>query len=78
MQLSGTGKSTEPGRITIQGIKTHMDKPAYLTVSNYYGSMLYMNSFFMEPSFPAWEVSVKGAKGKVILSDLHCFKVLPN
>ena len=60
--LTGTGKGLAPGRVTIQGVKSGSYTAAWATVDDYYGSLLYSNSFFMEKSYPQWQVNVKGSR----------------
>lgn len=44
------------GRVSIQGAKSEVTTPVWATVDNYHGSLFYMGSFFMEKSFPQWQV----------------------
>lgn len=44
------------------GVKTHMDGPGFVTVNNYCGSLLYMNSFFLSKDFPAWQINQTGSR----------------
>ena len=58
LKLSGTGEGDTPGRISIQGVKSHIENEgAWATIDNYYGSLFYMGSFFLVKSFPEWHVT---------------------
>ena len=62
LSLSGTGKSSSPGRVTIQGVKLMITTPVAATIDNYYGSLFYMSAFFMEKSFPSWQFTQTGSR----------------
>ena len=62
LMLSGSGKGgSRGGRVTIQGVKSHVMSPAYAVINNYHGSLFYMSSFFMEKGFPQWEFTQTGS-----------------
>ena len=62
LKLSGTGSGDVPGRVTIQGVKSDSYTPAYATIDNYYGSLFYMSSMFLEKSFPEWTITQTGSR----------------
>eukprot|EP00039_Didymoeca_costata_P032722 m.39070 g.39070 ORF g.39070 m.39070 type:complete len:833 (-) comp9506_c0_seq3:159-2657(-) len=62
IMMSGTGKGTKPGRVSIQGVKVMVTTPSFATIDNYYGNLFYMSGCFMEKSFPAWEVTYTGTR----------------
>jgi hypothetical protein len=39
-----------------------MVEPAFATVDNYFGSLFYMSSFFMEKAYPQWQISQTGSR----------------
>ena len=65
--LSGSSSSTRNagkahGRVTIQGVKSELTSPQFATIDDYEGSLFVMGTFFMEKSFPEWQINQTGSR----------------
>ena len=61
LRLSGSGSGSVPGRVVIHGIKSGSFGPDFATIDNYFGSLFYMSSMFLEKSYPQWEITQTGS-----------------
>ena len=59
--LSGTGKGTAAGRVTIQGVKSSATAD-WAKIDNYYGSLFYMSSCFLSMACATcpWTITQQG------------------
>ena len=59
---AGSSAGKTQGRVTIQGVKSELTSPQFATVDNYEGSLFVMGTFFMEKSFPQWQINQTGSR----------------